>query len=183
MEIIRGQYWQDEQAYLSFMESQKSNSAPSISKLDLLERDLEELARAIKAGEEKFTMTLRAGNDVVLKPGDSVLVGTGISSAFLEDYEQTVRIIDTLNSNSWLRVAPFLVSKTGLSYMDLKNFSQHALARKEMLNGVLMRTLPVDSSIYIQDVKDIATDTQIAHVAYGIEKGDELATLQIRKVK
>ena len=176
---IGGQVWQDEEAYIAFMASNNKNAVPSVSKIELLERDLERLVKAIKDRESYFEMTLRAGNDVLIKPGESILVPTGITTAIMEDYTQTIEIINTLNSNSWLRVAPFLVSKIGLSYLDLKNFAQMVLAQ-ELHSCILRRSLE-NTRLYIQNVADINTTTVLHHVAYDIKTGDELAILRIRK--
>lgn len=181
MEVIGGQVWQDRAAYDAFMARENVKTECSISKEELLERDLQRLVKAIKDGEKHFEMTLRAGERMLIKPGESLLVPTGISTALLDDYNHTVELIATLNSNSWLRVSPYLVSKTGLSYLDLKNFAQLVIARNEQLRYFLRETLRDDSSVYVQNVKDIDETSGSHHVAYAIDTGEELATLKISK--
>ena len=181
MVFIHGQEWQDFEAYQMFMSQQEKHYSTS-SKNDMFEEDLELLVKAVQDRQDYFEMPLRAGQNFIVYPGEAILMFTGITSALLDDYMHAIELSNVLEVNSWLRVAPFLINKTGLSYLDLRNYAQYELARRESLSTHPKYTLPDNSNgIYMQNLENIDENNRLHHVAYNIQTGDEIATLKIRK--
>lgn len=183
--LIGGQEWQDEDAYYSFMEDQKnrSNEQP-ISKVEQLEQDLDKLAKAIRDKEASFEMTLRVAESQIIAPGSVALVSTGITKSMLDEYSAAVELLRTLSSTSWLKVAPYLVSRAGVSCLEIRNLCQLIIAKEEHYHGRMYATGHCSvngTDVYLQQISRVDESNANHHVAYAIEEGDPIATMRIQR--
>jgi len=127
-------------------------------------------------------MILRASEEAIVYPGESILLPTGIEKSIPEIYEESIELLRVFQTRSWLRVSPYLVKRGNVSCVDLMNLSQDTLARMHQLQ---MKAATYDrySGIYVQTPEDLKeqSEGERFHVAHKFECGDPIATMTIRR--